>query len=180
MGSNRLPKRDRFAEKVIERYCRITKGNRTPEQRRFAIERYLHRRKGKEGTLTIEEWNEICERYNYRCHWCGEEITEMTKEHLIPKSMGGGFTKENIAPACGICNNNRSHIWQIFENKTVRKEVHMSDLVQCRHCFGTVAKSARTCPHCGGKDPTKKGQVVSLLAGLAMTVLCVVIMFILI
>jgi len=50
-----------------------------------------------------------------------------------------------------------------------------SELVSCRLCGGIVAKTARTCPHCGGKDPTKKGQIVSMLAVLGLIVLCLVI-----
>gem|GEM_PF-3984989 len=51
----------------------------------------------------------------------------------------------------------------------------MSKLVLCRHCGGAVAPSARICPRCGGKDPTKKGQTISLLAALGLIVLCVAI-----
>lgn len=54
----------------------------------------------------------------------------------------------------------------------------MTMLVICRHCNKQVAPSARICPHCGGKDPTKKGQVISLLAALGLIVLCLVIVFI--
>ena len=53
-------------------------------------------------------------------------------------------------------------------------------LIRCHHCDKYVARSARVCPHCGGKNPTKQGQIISSLAALGLIVLCVVIVFILI
>ncbi len=53
-------------------------------------------------------------------------------------------------------------------------------LMPCRHCEGLVAARARTCPHCGGKNPTKHGQMISSLAALGLIVLCLVVVFVLI
>lgn len=47
-----------------------------------------------------------------RCHWCRFPFTEAvprTKEHLIPRSQGGG-KGANIVGACGPCNHARGTI----------------------------------------------------------------------
>lgn len=54
--------------------------------------------------LTVDEWNKILAEHNYRCHYCHNQSTQLQKEHRIPVSRGGGFTKENIVPACPTCN----------------------------------------------------------------------------
>lgn len=116
-------KTDPSAEKIIARYCRMSKlEGKTSIERKFAIERYMHRRKGREGTLTVEEWRAICQQYDNRCHWCGEKITEMSQEHLRPKSQGGGFTKENIVPACVPCNNGRGERQVMCSDRLSRPE----------------------------------------------------------
>ena len=58
------------------------------------------------NTLTSGEWIDILKEHNYKCIYCGKQfsIFEMTKEHIIPVSVGGNNTKENIVPACGSCN----------------------------------------------------------------------------
>ena len=60
-----------------------------------------------EHTLTWFEWEETKKVFSYRCAYCGKKETENNKlemEHIIPASRGGGFTKENIIPACRKCN----------------------------------------------------------------------------
>lgn len=45
------------------------------------------------------------------CCWCAVYLSRgnATREHLVPKNMGGGDGAWNIAPACGWCNGNRAH-----------------------------------------------------------------------
>lgn len=59
-------------------------------------------------TLTLEEWNAILERFNHSCVYCQRTDQELVKDHLIPAVMGGGFTAENIVPACTSCNCSKS------------------------------------------------------------------------
>jgi len=59
------------------------------------------------ATLTKENWEEILKLYNYRCYYCnslGTKSNPLEKEHKIPLIRGGGYTKENIVPACRNCN----------------------------------------------------------------------------
>jgi len=60
------------------------------------------------ATLTKIEWQEILIENNHRCFYCGEDSLILHKEHKIPISRGGGFTKDNIVPACGSCNSQKS------------------------------------------------------------------------
>lgn len=56
------------------------------------------------ATLTEKEWNDLLRYHSYRCYYCGEKADQLEKEHKIPLSKGGGYTKENIVPACRNCN----------------------------------------------------------------------------
>jgi NMD protein affecting ribosome stability and mRNA decay len=79
----------------------------TPEM----IRRYRHRReslkRGLPRTLTLKEWNSILEKYNYSCAYCGRNDEPLTQEHWIPSSRGGGYTAQNIVPACSRCNSRK-------------------------------------------------------------------------
>jgi 5-methylcytosine-specific restriction endonuclease McrA len=62
-------------------------------------------------TLTAEEWKTVVEGYEYSCYLCGRILTielsqpnTVTLEHITPMSRGGTHTKENVAPACFVCN----------------------------------------------------------------------------
>ncbi len=78
-----------------------------------AIKRY-HVKKRLVCDLTIAEWDEAVAYFGGCCAYCGEE-TELQKEHIIPVSRGGGFTKRNIVPACIACNQSKGgmslHEW---------------------------------------------------------------------
>lgn len=54
--------------------------------------------------------------YGFRCLFCGEKFktTELTFEHLVPSSRGGGTDWDNIVPACVPCNSRKG-------NKTLRE-----------------------------------------------------------
>ena len=64
------------------------------------------------NNLTLQEWLDILEEYNYRCAYCGcefDEDTLPTKDHVIPISKGGHNTKENVVPACQSCNSRKNN-----------------------------------------------------------------------
>lgn len=101
---------------VINRYLRMFK--RFPPKdvakrdlgvfRNMAITRWKHRQRGVEGTLTLEEWHAMIQDHHGRCHWCRKKAKGgLTMDHVTPKAFGGGFTRENIVPACEFCNNLR-------------------------------------------------------------------------
>ena len=54
--------------------------------------------------LTNNDWQNILIQYNHSCFYCGETNPILRMEHKIPVIKGGGFTKDNIVPACERCN----------------------------------------------------------------------------
>jgi 5-methylcytosine-specific restriction endonuclease McrA len=47
----------------------------------------------------------------YRCQYCGEHASkrELTIDHVLPRSKGGGTTWENVVSACGPCNRRKGN-----------------------------------------------------------------------
>lgn len=103
-----------------QRWC-----TRHPESQRLATKRYrqkypdkLHakdrlnqqkrraRVRALPATLTQAEWEQILADYGYACAYCGKSWLDckLQQEHVIPVTQGGGYTKENIVPACDKCN----------------------------------------------------------------------------
>jgi len=74
---------------------------RVNEQRREAMKLQLV------ATLTVEQWEFIKQEFGNRCSYCGKE-KPLAQEHFIPLSKGGGYTAENIIPACNSCNSSKS------------------------------------------------------------------------
>jgi len=105
-------KTDRYQEWFAQ-YKQSEKGKARDEKYRKSDKckatylRHTYKRRGLSkdlpSTLTSIEWEEIKKKYKYRCVYCGEK-KPLTRDHLIPLSKGGGFTKENIVPACKRCN----------------------------------------------------------------------------
>jgi len=69
-------------------------------------QRRYNRMKGLEHSLTDEEWEQACQYFDHSCAYCGE-VKPLEREHFIPVSKGGGFTKDNIIPACTYCNTSK-------------------------------------------------------------------------
>lgn len=51
----------------------------------------------------------IIRRDGYTCQYCGKKSTELTIDHIIPKSRGGSDSWENLVGACKACNNKKSN-----------------------------------------------------------------------
>lgn len=60
-----------------------------------------------DATMTRSNWKEAKEYFNNSCAYCGIE-TKLTKDHFIPVARDGGYTKNNIIPACKKCNCSKS------------------------------------------------------------------------
>jgi len=50
-------------------------------------------------------------RDKFRCQYCGEKkgVNELTLDHILPRSRGGGNSPLNIVTACLKCNNRKSN-----------------------------------------------------------------------
>lgn len=67
---------------------------------------YHHQKRANGGDFTLAEWEEIKDLFGHRCVYCGQ-VTELTRDHLIPISKGGTHDYGNIVPACQSCNSRK-------------------------------------------------------------------------
>lgn len=74
-----------------------------------AMARYHRRRARKQaapGRFTAAEWRALKAHYEHTCLRCGrrEPEVKLTPDHVVPLSMGGSNSIENIQPLCRPCN----------------------------------------------------------------------------
>lgn len=50
---------------------------------------------------------EIFRRDNHSCQYCGKNSGPLTIDHVIPRSMGGAHSWENLVAACRLCNHKK-------------------------------------------------------------------------
>lgn len=91
---------------------RYVKAN--PERIAHLKARRYAREKGAIGNHTLEEWNNLKEKFNNKCAFCNKQ-KRLTKDHIMPLSEGGSDYIENIQPLCRNCNSRK---WKSvkFEN----------------------------------------------------------------
>lgn len=57
------------------------------------------------GTHTPEEWQQILERFDFRCVRCGcMPDPRPCKDHITPIYLGGSDASSNLQPLCRECN----------------------------------------------------------------------------
>lgn len=74
--------------------------------RRYARERNA------EGSHTLQEWKDLCEKWGNICCKCRKKKI-LTKDHIKPLSLGGIDYIINIQPLCRNCNSRK---WKKYEN----------------------------------------------------------------
>jgi 5-methylcytosine-specific restriction endonuclease McrA len=50
---------------------------------------------------------EVFRRDNYTCQYCGKRTSKLTVDHVIPRSLGGSYTWDNLVAACPVCNHKK-------------------------------------------------------------------------
>jgi 5-methylcytosine-specific restriction endonuclease McrA len=50
---------------------------------------------------------EIFIRDNFTCQYCGKRTGDLTIDHVVPRSKGGGHSWENLVSACRSCNHRK-------------------------------------------------------------------------
>ena len=65
------------------------------------------RKKSLPATLTQQQWESIKTYFDDKCAYCGAQVA-LAQDHLVAVINGGGYTAENIIPACGSCNSSKS------------------------------------------------------------------------
>jgi 5-methylcytosine-specific restriction endonuclease McrA len=88
-------------EKMRENIRKWTKEN--PDKVKAKDQRRAARKAGNGGSFTAEEWQDLCERYDYRCLCCGEQ-KKLEADHVIPLTKGGTSNIDNIQCLCRSCN----------------------------------------------------------------------------
>jgi len=61
--------------------------------------------------LTEKQWREALLFFDFKCAYCGNTSTELHQEHVVPVVKGGGYTANNIVPACRSCNSYKRDQW---------------------------------------------------------------------
>jgi 5-methylcytosine-specific restriction endonuclease McrA len=58
---------------------------------------------------SVKEEKQLIEDYGHRCAYCGNKTDNLTMDHVVPISIGGAHSIENIVPACGSCNSSKNN-----------------------------------------------------------------------
>lgn len=74
-----------------------------------AVVRLLKRFRRHQKPVKFSRVN-IYGRDNYRCQYCNEKcsMSELTYDHVVPRSQGGKTVWENIVSACSKCNSRKA------------------------------------------------------------------------
>lgn len=93
---------------------------KNPEKARNNWRKKRIRKANAEGSHTAEEWKALCEKYKYTCLRCGKAVPEiqLTRDHIVPLSVGGTDYINNIQPLCMDCNQ-----WKYTKTIDFRPEV---------------------------------------------------------
>lgn len=87
------------------KYCPQCKTN--SETLRIGVRCYLQRIRAKLAGLPAnmkpKDWRFAKLYFGNRCAYCGRD-GDLHQDHFIPHVLGGGYTKDNIVPACPTCN----------------------------------------------------------------------------
>lgn len=110
---------DRYRDAGILQVRDLARYEREGDKRREYAKNYLQdnpermrairlRRKGRirasSFRFTEKEWKRLVNRYRGCCAYCGEQCSELQREHVIPLARGGTHGIGNIVPACSRCN----------------------------------------------------------------------------
>ena len=97
-----------------------------------------HRRRqaelGAKFNFSAEEWQQCLAHFNHQCAYCGSKES-LEQEHVVPVSVGGHYTADNIIPACKSCNSSKNNkIMQDWftqhENYSVERMANILKYVQ--------------------------------------------------
>lgn len=105
----------------------------------------------------------IAEQSRYRCSYCQSQQnimgTALTVDHIVPESLGGTTSEENLCFACWDCNlikGNRTTAVDPQTDETVRL-FHPNQQVWERHFYWNKAAT-----HILGKTPTGRATILAL------------------
>lgn len=85
----------------------------------------------------------IFTRYNGHCAYCGQHLKQknMTVDHLVPQSRGGGNNIENLMPCCKSCNSMKAaDKLRVFRLRFFWNSLHPSELVSYDSMMEAIKK----------------------------------------
>lgn len=101
--------------------------------------------------LTMEQWLETLEYFNYKCAYCGEEYEII--EHYLPVFVAG-TTVSNCVPACLHCNimkDRKGHNLSMYQNKNIIHFIESKGVKILFHIHKyEVRKKDHVVLHCDG------------------------------
>jgi len=70
---------------------------------------YRARKFKAEGTYSPQQWSDLKKKFGYMCLCCKqvEPFITLTADHIIPLSVGGSNSIDNIQPLCASCNSRK-------------------------------------------------------------------------
>lgn len=74
-----------------------------------------------DGILVEDEWQSILDKFGNKCAICGAE-GKLTIDHIVPLSVGGSNTIDNIQPLCRSCNSRKGNGGQGKKRGRPRKQ----------------------------------------------------------
>ena len=77
------------------------------ERTRQYCRNYRALKKTHGGKITEKEWRHILEKHGYKCLRCGRTDVKLTMDHVVPVSLGGAHSIDNVQPLCGSCNSSK-------------------------------------------------------------------------
>ena len=76
-----------------------------------ANRRGVHKREARVRALdfsfSYEDWKATLAFFDYQCAYCGESVSDLQQDHVVPVSRGGGYVVGNIVPCCARCNGSK-------------------------------------------------------------------------
>lgn len=102
-----------FAKKASKKYAKTH-----PEHVRLYAEQRRASIIGNGGSHTLQEWLDLCEKYDNRCLACGRKV-KLTVDHIMPLIRGGTDDIDNIQPLCITCNSRKKTEYIDYRNPFV-------------------------------------------------------------
>lgn len=97
--------------------------------------------------FTHQEWKEALIFFGGECAYCGctpRRNQRLTRDHLVPVSLDGNTTQDNIVPACSFCNSSR--------NNTDFKEWYMRQVFFSQERLNKIFKWRSIMRQVGGEN----------------------------
>lgn len=64
---------------------------------------------GNGGSCSPTQWKAVLARYDNKCQRCGSG-ENLTRDHIIPVSLGGSDDHTNLQPLCHLCNSTKCNV----------------------------------------------------------------------